>query len=623
MDELVGQYEARLARWPEDVEAHLGLSHVLAERGELRGASSHALKAARLHGAAGRYEEAVEACQRSLRCQPDHMEAALFLTTLYARRPVARVVEVIAPAPALEPAPLILLETADAVEELSDRELDQMSSDLSLEEERELQHLDEEELLSQEIEVIRPEDVLDVIDASEDAFYRGARPVATSVTRDMKALHDPPTVPGYNRDVARWRTSVTGDWEAMGPLEPLEPVEPIEGLVVEPIEGQDPEGPPKDSGNFGAIADLIHDSLNAHFQPPSGSQGSSDEGFERPDFFEPPVPGWSRAGKHPRSPEAVLAPAPPMSDLEALWLPDSMEEAREVLAAQEAALAAAELPTGGADAEQGLDPALARCAFVQELGDRARRCAQGELVLREGVPHHSLFFVQSGELSFERRTEAGPQKLATLKPGDMFGEFELLLRCAPRVQVRAARETTLLEVTERVLTEMSVLEMDLWDKLWAFYHARLVDSFLRYSSLFQTLSEPERAELQRAFVPMTERERAMLIRQGEPGAGLYLISSGEVSITHQLGARKSTVASLHEGHFFCSLSASEEVLAPSDANPASVEARTDVRLLVLPRALLLAKMEAHAAIREALGRLVSCRQIVIGKTHYARMGIPG
>jgi CRP-like cAMP-binding protein len=321
-----------------------------------------------------------------------------------------------------------------------------------------------------------------------------------------------------------------------------------------------------------------------------------------------------------------------MSDLEALWLPDSMEEAREVLAAQEAALAA-ELPTGGADDEQGLDPALARCAFVQELGEkarlvlgrrvRARRCAQGELVLREGVPHHSLFFVQSGELSFERRTEAGPQKLATLKPGDMFGEFELLLRCAPRVQVRAARETTLLEVTERVLTEMSVLEMDLWDKLWTFYHARLVDSFLRHSSLFQTLPEPERAELQRAFVPMTERERAMLIRQGEPGAGLYLISSGEVSITHQLGARKSTVTSLHEGHFFCSLSASEEVVGPNDANPASVEARTDVRLLVLPRALLLAKMEAHAAIREALGRLVSCRQIVIGKTHYARMGIPG
>jgi CRP-like cAMP-binding protein len=99
---------------------------------------------------------------------------------------------------------------------------------------------------------------------------------------------------------------------------------------------------------------------------------------------------------------------------------------------------------------------------------------------------------------------------------------------------------------------------------------------------------------------------------------MYLISSGEVMVSHQQQERRTVVANLREGNFFCSLAQSAR-----EPISASVEVRDEARLMVLPREVLLAQLQEHHSIREALGRLVSYRQIVVGKTNYSRIGVPG
>jgi eukaryotic-like serine/threonine-protein kinase len=82
-----------------------------------------------------------------------------------------------------------------------------------------------------------------------------------------------------------------------------------------------------------------------------------------------------------------------------------------------------------------------------------RDVAAGTLILREGEPGDAAFMITSGRCRVYRGSGAGQQTLATLGPGDVFGEMAPLLDVARVASVEALTPVTLLVLGKAVVAE--------------------------------------------------------------------------------------------------------------------------------------------------------------------------
>jgi small-conductance mechanosensitive channel/CRP-like cAMP-binding protein len=112
--------------------------------------------------------------------------------------------------------------------------------------------------------------------------------------------------------------------------------------------------------------------------------------------------------------------------------------------------------------------ALGRVALFQALapgdrealarGVRRRRFTRGEVVIRQGEPGRSLFVVDQGSV---RVGLDGGGSLATLGPGDFFGEMSLLTGEPRQATCVAERETTCDELDREALLPLFAAKPDL------------------------------------------------------------------------------------------------------------------------------------------------------------------
>lgn len=84
----------------------------------------------------------------------------------------------------------------------------------------------------------------------------------------------------------------------------------------------------------------------------------------------------------------------------------------------------------------------------RELG---RLYVDGEEIVRQGEPGDSMFVVQSGRVEVVGSGDDGPVVLATLGPGEFFGEMAIFERQTRSATVRAAGEARVLTVDRRTL----------------------------------------------------------------------------------------------------------------------------------------------------------------------------
>ncbi|MBU1075839.1 MAG: cyclic nucleotide-binding domain-containing protein [Spirochaetes bacterium] len=110
--------------------------------------------------------------------------------------------------------------------------------------------------------------------------------------------------------------------------------------------------------------------------------------------------------------------------------------------------------------------------------------------------------------------------------------------------------------------------------------------------IFSGLTPFQRAKIAKYFRQKDYEPKARIVKEGEPGDGMFVIKSGAVKIAKQLTASEEKVlANVVEGDFF-----GEMALLDGSPRSASVYAVSKVTMLELYRASLLELLEKEPAI---------------------------
>jgi CRP-like cAMP-binding protein len=223
---------------------------------------------------------------------------------------------------------------------------------------------------------------------------------------------------------------------------------------------------------------------------------------------------------------------------------------------------------------------LSRGAFLGlAQGMVLHRLAAGDAAIREGDTGASFFVVAAGRLAVSRRDDRGEEVvLAHLGEGDFFGEMALLSGAPRSATVRAERPAEILELRADLLLALAGRHPHLASSLHRFYRQRLLANAMALSPAFRPFPVGERKRIMSRFRSREVGAGDVVIREGEPSDGLYVVLGGEVEVVKRKGPAEVEVGRLREGDLFGETSC----LRKSPAT-ATVRALRRGTLLRLPR----------------------------------------
>ncbi|MDB4964374.1 MAG: cAMP-binding protein [Myxococcales bacterium] len=252
-----------------------------------------------------------------------------------------------------------------------------------------------------------------------------------------------------------------------------------------------------------------------------------------------------------------LAPPDPESPVPA---PTLLDEADPMPAAN-AAAAVASSTTNLTDFPSMFPPVpllseLQPAAFARVLSTvRVLRLPHGAAVVREGEPGTSFFLVASGHVRVFATDALGKQtELARLGEGAIFGELALVAAQPRSASVEVIGEADLLELGADALRAAAGELPQLAEALERFTRERLLKNLLATSPLFRPFSPQQRVDLARKFTGHDVAPGTDLIREGDPGRGLYVLLSGEVEVQKGEEPFEQTLATLRTGDVFGEIS---------------------------------------------------------------------
>jgi CRP-like cAMP-binding protein len=229
---------------------------------------------------------------------------------------------------------------------------------------------------------------------------------------------------------------------------------------------------------------------------------------------------------------------------------------------------------------------------------RLRRHADGEAIVREGDSGDSFFILADGRVSVSKLVDGRPATLAHLHPGAVFGEMALVSHAPRAATVSALGEVDLLELSRSALeAEAEALE-SVRQALKKFTRGRFLANLAATSPIFRPLDKPERRALMARFRADKVFAGDVVIEEGEPGRGLYLVLRGELRVTRRQGAAEQPLAVLKSGDLFGEMS----LLRGAPAS-ATVTALGPCELLHLSREEFSEAVAAFPEVRAALAEI--------------------
>ena len=182
---------------------------------------------------------------------------------------------------------------------------------------------------------------------------------------------------------------------------------------------------------------------------------------------------------------------------------------------------------------------------------RVVRLPHGAAVVREGEPGTSFFLVAAGNVRVFSTDALGKQtELARLGEGAIFGELALVAAQPRSASVEVVGEADLLELGADALRAAASDLPQLAEALDRFTRERLLKNLLATSPLFRPFSPQQRVDLARKFTGHDVTPGTELIREGDPGRGLYIVLSGEVEVLKGEEPFEQTLATLRTGDVF-------------------------------------------------------------------------
>jgi CRP-like cAMP-binding protein len=191
-------------------------------------------------------------------------------------------------------------------------------------------------------------------------------------------------------------------------------------------------------------------------------------------------------------------------------------------------------------------------AFARVLSTvLVRRLPHGAPVVREGEPGTSFFLVASGHVRVTNADSLGQQtELARLGEGAIFGELALVAAQPRSASVEVVGEADLLELGAATLRAAAGELPQLAEALDRFTRERLLKNLLATSPLFRPFSPQQRVDLARRFTGHDVAPGTAIIREGDPGRGLYVVLAGDVEVVKGEEPFENTLATLRSGDVF-------------------------------------------------------------------------
>jgi CRP-like cAMP-binding protein len=224
--------------------------------------------------------------------------------------------------------------------------------------------------------------------------------------------------------------------------------------------------------------------------------------------------------------------------------------------------------------ELGPDAFLAvlRSLVVRRLDDRA-------VVTRQGEPGTALYLVASGEVRVVVSDGAAEREIARLFESSLFGEMALITDQPRSASVVVVDEADIIEVSREALTRVTRQLPALKEVLDRFTRERLIKNLMQTSPLFTPFTKAQQSDLLRRFEGHDVDAGTEVIRQGEPGQGLFVVLSGKLEVVVNAdGGGAVPLARLQTGDICGEMS-----LLANQPTSASVRAVTRATVLFLAR----------------------------------------
>src|SRR5438105_8828375 len=199
----------------------------------------------------------------------------------------------------------------------------------------------------------------------------------------------------------------------------------------------------------------------------------------------------------------------------------------------------------------------------------------GDILVRQGEPADSFYILISGRARVIKTDQNGEEiVLATLKPGDSFGEAALAeggtrtatVRCSTAVEVLRLDRAQFLALTETAPEFKEYMQVT--------RRARTLQSFLYEFSNFGRLPTPALREVIEKLERVQFRKGNLIIKEGDSAGPMYILEKGRARAFTQNNGAQVNLAFYRDGDFFGELS-----ILNGSPRAASVEAYSDCDLL--------------------------------------------
>ncbi len=201
----------------------------------------------------------------------------------------------------------------------------------------------------------------------------------------------------------------------------------------------------------------------------------------------------------------------------------------------------------------------------------------GDIIVRQGDSADAFYVLLSGRARVVKADQTGTEiVLATLKPGDSFGEAALAEGGTRNATVRCSTGVEALRLDRADFLELIAQNRELRRHLEMTARHRSLHGFLYQFSNFGRLPLPALRDLIEKLTPVEVAKGRAIIKQGDVPGAMFILEKGRARAYAQNNGSQKNLAFYREGDFFGELS-----ILQGTPRSATVEAFSDCRLFAL------------------------------------------